>query len=745
MSELVYCNEDKDGVRCTWQFWPNSKQALNSCIMPLSVFYTLHKDIQGMGLVEYDPVLCPKCKSVLNSHSAVDFTAKVWACQFCLSRNQFPAHYKAHITETTLPTELMPEYTTIEYIIPDSQEVPPIFFFVVDTACSISELASLKSSLQQSINLLPAESLVGLISFGKNAFLYNLSWTECTRSVAFRGDKPIDPKTFADYLGLGKDQKSINNGVRKFIMPISECEFALNSIIEEFSKDPWPVSAENRPARCVGTALSISLTLLEIAFCKKPARVLLFASGACTWGPGLIVGEKLSDTIRTFRDFKEDTAVHLKVAEGFYDGLAQRACHNSHSVDIFCCSIDQIGLFEMRGLSNKTGGTMVLTDTFKSDVFTSSLQKVFNRDETGGLSMGFDSQITVWTSPGVTICGAIGPGFSLIQKQSNVSETEIGNGMSNAWRLSSFDSQTTIGYYFDITASEPSHSKGNAFIQFQVRYLHSSGRTRLRVTTVKYPYIDASDTLKMITGFDQETTAVALARWAVFRTESEETIDVVRWIDRQLIKFMKKFAEYRFDVPKSFRLHPTMSLFPQFIFHLRRSQFLKNFNISPDESAYYRLMLNKETITNCLLMIQPALLQYSFESPQAEPVLLDIVSLKNNVILLLDSYFHVVIWRGDMIGKWIKLNYHEQEDYEHFRVLLKMPEDDAQVIAMQRFPSPKVVVTDSGKGPERLLKAKVNPSGGGSGNSTVDSGNYFTEDVSLKVFMDSLIEFVVKS
>lgn len=745
MSELIYNCEDKDGVRCSWQYWPSNKQALASNVMPLAVFYTLHKNIEGMGLVEYDPVLCPKCKSVLNSQCAVDFKTKVWACQFCLSRNPFPAHYKAHITESTLPTELMPQYSTIEYIIPESQEIPPIFFFVVDTCCSVSELSSLKSSLQQSINLLPAESLVGLLSFGKNAFLYNLSYLECSRSVAFKGDKPIDPKYLTDYLSLGKDPKSLQNGAKKFIMPVSECEFALNMIIEELQKDPWPISSENRCLRCTGTALSIALTLLELAYNKKPARVLLFSSGAGTFGPGLVVSESLSDIIRTFRDVKEETAAHIKSAENFYEGLAQRASHNSHSVDIFCCSIDQIGLYEMRGLSTRTGGIMVLTDTYKSDVFTSTLQKVFNRDETGGLSMGFDSQITLLTSPGVSICGAIGPGFSLVQKVSNVSETEIGSGMTNTWRLGSFDTQTTIGYYFDLTVSEPSHNKGFAYVQFQVKYLHSSGRKRLRVTTVKYPYIDANDPIKMIQGFDQETTAVALARWAVYRTESEDTIDVVRWIDRQLIKFMKKFSEYRFDVAKSFRLHSTISLFPQFIFHLRRSQFLKNFNMSPDESAYYRLMLNRETITNCLLMIQPAILQYSFDSQQAEPVLLDIVSMKNNVILLLDSYFHVVIWRGEMIGKWIKLKYHEHEDYEHFRVLLKMPEDDAQIIVMQRFPSPKLVITESGKGQERLIKAKVNPSGGGSGNSTVDSGNYFTEDVSLKVFMDSLIEFVVRS
>lgn len=42
------------------------------------------------------------------------------------------------------------------------------------------------------------------------------------------------------------------------------------------------------------------------------------------------------------------------------------------------------------------------------------------------------------------------------------------------------------------------------------------------------------------------------------------------------------------DDAASFRLSDRFALFPQFMFHLRRSQFLQVFNNSPDETAYYR-------------------------------------------------------------------------------------------------------------------------------------------------------------
>ena len=40
--------------------------------------------------------------------------------------------------------------------------------------------------------------------------------------------------------------------------------------------------------------------------------------------------------------------------------------------------------------------------------------------------------------------------------------------------------------------------------------------------------------------------------------------------------------------PASFKLGEGFSIYPQFMFHLRRSQFLQVFNNSPDETAFYR-------------------------------------------------------------------------------------------------------------------------------------------------------------
>lgn len=66
-------------------------------------------------------------------------------------------------------------------------------------------------------------------------------------------------------------------------------------------------------------------------------------------------------------------------------------------------------------------------------------------------------------------------------------------------------------------------------------------------------------------------------------------------------------------------------------------------------------------MTNSLVMIQPALLQYTFENPNPEPIHLDIEALQPNVILLLDTYFQVVIWHGNSIKAWQDQGYHLKE------------------------------------------------------------------------------------
>lgn len=115
--------------------------------------------------------------------SQIDVRSKLWVCPFCNQRNSFPPHYK-DISNTNLPAELLPKYSTIEYTLGRPAQVPPIFLFVVDTCLDDDDLKALREAIVVSLSLIPPYALVGLITFGTMvcSFTHSLARTCLTTS-----------------------------------------------------------------------------------------------------------------------------------------------------------------------------------------------------------------------------------------------------------------------------------------------------------------------------------------------------------------------------------------------------------------------------------------------------------------------------------------------------------------------------------------------------------------------------------
>jgi protein transport protein SEC23 len=69
------------------------------------------------------------------------------------------------------------------------------------------------------------------------AFVHELGFSDCPRSYVFRGDKELTLKEVQDQLGilLGSDplHKGDSSTLKRFLVPLGECEFALNSILDD--------------------------------------------------------------------------------------------------------------------------------------------------------------------------------------------------------------------------------------------------------------------------------------------------------------------------------------------------------------------------------------------------------------------------------------------------------------------------------------------------------------------------------
>lgn len=158
-----------------------------------------------------------------------------------------------------------------------------------------------------------------------------------------------------------------------------------------------------------------------------------------------------------------------------------------------------------------------------------------------------------------------------------MSETELGIGGTSAWKLCTVDTKASIAFYFEVVNahSNPIPSGTAFFIQFATQYQHGNGELRFRVCTIARRWCDGDQIQDLAAGFDQEAAAVVMARLAVYKTENEEVFDILRWLDRMLIRVAAKFGDYQKEDPRSFRLASNFSLYPQFMYHLRRSQFLQ--------------------------------------------------------------------------------------------------------------------------------------------------------------------------
>ncbi|KAL6532182.1 Protein transport protein S23 E [Orobanche gracilis] len=716
--------EGIEGVRMTWLHWPRSKVEASKCVIPIAVSIQPIRPHVDLQILPYAPLRCKTCSAVLNPFCRVDFTALIWTCPFCYQRNHFPQHYSS-ISQTNMPAELYLNFPSIEYSIPNYQNpqnynpsfVPsPIYLFVLDTCMMEEELKFAKLALKHAIEMLPDNAMVGFLSYGTQVQVHELGFSEMSKVYVFRGSKDMSKDQVLEQLGLGVSggrraglgiQKGVggsspiagagpNTGINRFLLPASECDYALDSLLDELATDQWPVVPGNRALRCTGAALRIAVGLLGASTAGTGARIIALVGGPCTEGPGAIVSKDLSDPVRSHKDLDKDAAPFFRKAVHFYDELGTQLVSQGHVLDVFASALDQVGIAEMKVAIEKSGGLVVLAESFGHSVFKDSFKRIFEDGEQS-LGLSFNGTLEINCSKDIKVQGIIGPCTSLEKKGPAVANTVIGQGNTTAWKMCGLDKSTCLTVFFDVSSSEKSdlaEPNPQLYIQFLTSYQSSDGQMRLRVTTVTRRWVDSTlGNEGLIQGFDQEVAAVVMARLASYKMEMEEGFDATRWLDRNLIRLCSKFGDYRKDDPASFTLNPCFSLFPQFIFNLRRSQFLQVFNNSPDETAYFRILLNRETITNAAVMIQPSLISYAFNSLPA-PVLLDVQSIAADRILLLDSYFSVVIFHGMTIAQWRNMGYQNQEEHQGFSLLLQAPHDDAQLIIRDRFPVPRLVVCD---------------------------------------------------
>lgn len=739
--------------------------------VPIGCIYTPLSERDDLPRLYRQPFRCTNCQGILNPFSTIDTIARVWSCSLCLTRNRFTTEYNFdHVLEETDPS-----FTTVEYVLPQSIASPTLFLYIIDLTLEEPDLEALKQKIIESLDLHPPGSFIGLITYDSNTRVYELGSVLISKMHVLKGSKSYTSNDIQNLLGLS------GNGSRVFTNRYEQTLGTLNryfsSLSDQMAKDRLisiisglkPVlvgEATKRPERCTGAALSVASALMDGAFKDAAGHILLFIGGPCTVGDGKVVDTLKSEPIRSFHDIRKRNAKHLQSAQKFYDSIALRASSltdaektgkdkastSLYSINIFASSYDQPGTYEMRNLTSRTGGVLIMTDSFTTNIFKETFNKVFEVNEEGAVDLHARGNLTVLTSAALEVAGMIGNGSKIASHGKNHSDVAIGEGFTNSWNLPLLTSRHSYALYFKVqTVAYSSEKRGIPnflCVQFLTTYKHSDGTTRIKVTTLNKA---TTNELKLENNFDQGAAIVLTLRELTDKLQ-KGTIDhssVSQKLDDLLIHICKNFAIYIKNEPSSFHLNELFSLLPQFIYNSKKSPILTNFNNTPDESSFYLDIFQKANVDDSLVMIQPTLSLYTATDSTPQAVLLDSSSLQKDAVLLMDSFFYVVIHVGEIAAAWRDSDL-DREEFANVYDMLEQPQKDALEIIQSRFPLPRYIITDEGKSQARFLLSRLNPSNNDHGfdflTGVTAEGKeiIYTEDMSLNQYYIKLSKVVVK-
>lgn len=763
-------------MRFNWNAFPVTRGEEDKITAPLGCIYTpLNQREEYVPRIYRQPFRCSNCQGVLNHFGSIDSIARVWTCSLCLTRNKFLGNYDFnHVLE-----EMDPLASTVEYLLaPDTFASPLLFLYAIDLTLEEPDLEALKATIIDTISSLPPASYFGLIVFDSNVRLYELGSTLISKMHVFKGSKGYSTSELQRLLGIAGNAtrpfdnkyENILGTLNRYFCPIADQNNRerLISKISSLKSTPLTSSSE-RPYRATGAALSVASALMDGAFKDASGHIFLFIGGPCTVGQGKVVEVEKKSPIRSFHDIRKRNARHLKKSTQFYDSIALNASSTTkgdknddensrsssiYSISVFASSYDQPGIYEMKNLTGWTGGVLIMADSFTTNIFKESFSKVFELNEEGFADIQARGNLRVLTSAALEVAGMIGNGTKNPDSGKNHSDVAIGKGFTNSWSLPMISSRHSYAVYFKVQTVAHGNERrgipGNLYIQFLTTYKHSfSGEIRLRVTTLKKA---TTNTLKLEQNFDQGAAVTLMLRELTDKIQSGilDFEDVSQKIDEQLIHICKSFGIYIKKEPSSFHLNELFSLLPQFIYNSKKSPILTNFNNTPDESTYYVDIFQKANVDDSLVMIQPTLSLYTATDPTTpKPVLLDSSSLQKDAVLLMDSFFYVVIHIGEIAAAWRDQEL-DKEEFANVYEMLENPQADALEIIQSRFPLPRYIMTDQGKSQDRFLLSRLNPSNNDNGYGfaagiTADGKEViYTEDMSLNQYYTKLRDVVVK-
>ena len=128
--------------------------------------------------------------------------------------------------------------------------------------------------------------------------------------------------------------------------------------------------------------------------------------------------------------------------------------------DLVCCSMDQVGLYEMIPMVSKTGGAVFQYESFTKEEARASIRGLFSTavsEEDGTVTfpeLNFFGTHEINMSDRLRIRGAFG-NVAPVEMEENVfmSSNTIGMGKTTKWRSACISPSSSFTFFFDLVTS----------------------------------------------------------------------------------------------------------------------------------------------------------------------------------------------------------------------------------------------------------------------------------------------------
>ncbi|CAF3954917.1 unnamed protein product [Rotaria sordida] len=471
-------------MRCSLNVFPQTKDLLNKCRLPLGVLIHPFKDLDSLSVIQGTKIVrCDTCKSYINPFVTIQDNTR-WRCSICFRVNDLPQEFLFDpITKTYGDPSRRPEvrFGTVEYVASsDYMARPPqpaMYLFLLDVSHNAIQTGYLQSFcdiLFENLNSLPgdARTQIGFITYDSRIHFYDLS----------------DRQNGTFRIMVAPDIENIENKLDEFLplpdgLMVTLCD--CRTIIETFLNELPKVYQNNHETdSALGTALLIAEKLLH----NTGGRITVIQTRIPNINPG-----GLNENIG-----KEPTSIGP--TSDYYKKLSLDYASQQIACDLFLLNSHYIDLTTLSCISKYSGGEVKYYPGFHSiqtpnevERFENDLRRYLQR------KIGFEAVMRLRSPPALSIHTFHGNGF--------VRSVDL-------LVLPNINPDATYGMQISIDDSLAQYKS----VTFQIALLYTSSKSerRIRVHTLSLPV--SANLMDVCSNADQEAIVSLIAKMAADRS-----------------------------------------------------------------------------------------------------------------------------------------------------------------------------------------------------------------------------------